>query len=55
MVATLCMFIASKVENAPRNPYFEYIKYYFDNRKGPKGKNKKFDDIKDKLKEEFVT
>ena len=55
MVSTLAMFIASKVENNTRYKYFDYIEYYFNNRKGPKGKNKKFDEIKDKLKEEFVT
>ena len=55
MVAALSMFIASKVENNSRYKYFDYIKYYFDNRKGPKSKQKKFEDIKDKLKEEFVT
>ena len=55
MVATLAMFIASKVENFARYKYFDYIKYYFENRKGPKAKQKKFEDIKDKLKEDFVT
>lgn len=55
MVATLAMFIASKVESNVGYKYYDYIKYYFDNRKGPKSRLKKFEDIKEKLKEDFVT
>ena len=54
MVATLCIFIASKIEYYNKYRYEDYIKYYYDNRKGPKSRLKKYDDIKVDLKEDFV-
>jgi hypothetical protein len=56
MVATLCLFIAAKIDYCNKFRYMDYIKYYYDNKtqKGPKSRVKPFDDIKDKLKEDFV-
>jgi hypothetical protein len=55
MVATLSMFLASKIDYFNKYRYFDYIQYYYDNRKGPRGRLlKKFEDVKDKLKEDFV-
>lgn len=56
MVATLSVFIAAKIDYFNQYRYETYIKYYYDHRpqKGPKSRIKPFDDIKDKLKEDFV-
>jgi hypothetical protein len=54
MVASISFFIASKIEYYPIK-YFDIIQFYYDNKKGgPKGKKKPFDDVKDKLKEDFI-
>lgn len=53
MVSTLCLFLAAKIDyNAMR--YFDLIEYYYKNKKGPKGRQRPFDEVKDKLKEAFV-
>lgn len=55
MVATLCVFIAAKIDYYNAYRYEKYIEHYYLNKKGPKRKNEKpFEEVKDKLKEDFV-
>lgn len=54
MVSTLCVFIGSKIAYFNRYRYLDYIEHYYTNRKGPKGRMKPFDEIKEKLREDFV-
>jgi len=51
MVASLCMFIASKVDYLPHIKIYDIVGYYYKNRKGPKGKYKPLEEVKDALKE----
>lgn len=54
MVSTLCVFVASKIAYFNKYRYYDYIEYYYKNRKGPKGRLKPFNEVKEKLKEDFV-
>jgi|LauGreDrversion4_2_1035121.scaffolds.fasta_scaffold716125_1 hypothetical protein len=52
MLASVCFFIAGKV-NYYHLHLMEVVKYYHENKKGPK-KRKTFDDVKDELADQFV-
>ncbi|CDW91380.1 cyclin 9 [Stylonychia lemnae] len=53
MLSTLCLFLACKIDYF-KFQYFDFIEYYYHNRKQGRGRVKPFDEIKESLKENFI-
>lgn len=53
MLCAICILIAGKIEYK-KITYDEVMRFYYAHRKGPKGRVRPYDDIKDKLKEDFI-
>ncbi len=53
MLSTLCLFLACKIDYKHMK-YEQFIHFYYTQRKGPKSRNKPFEEIKLQLQEDFV-
>lgn len=53
MLSALCLFLACKIDYIHLK-YFDFIQFYYSQKKGPKNRVKPFEDIKEQLREDFV-
>ena len=53
MLSSLCVFLAGKIDYQ-HHKYEDIMRFYYANRKGPKGRVKPFESIMGELKEDFI-